>query len=73
MRITYDREVGALSIGFIETTVTTKHRAEGSAADDAPDGRLAGLEILDVAKRYADPAVLRDVVVQGLTARGHRS
>ena len=36
-----------LSITFRETTVTTKHLAEGIAADYGSEGRLAGLEILD--------------------------
>jgi uncharacterized protein YuzE len=47
MKISYDPEVDALSITFRETTVTTKHLAEGIAADYDSDGRLAGLEILD--------------------------
>ncbi len=47
MRITYDREVDALYIRFKETTVTTKHLAEGIAADYDSEGRLAGIEILD--------------------------
>ena len=47
MKITYDREVDALYIRFVETTVTTKHLAEGIAADYDADGRLAGIEILD--------------------------
>ena len=33
MKISYDAEVDALSIIFRETTVTTKHLAEGIAAD----------------------------------------
>jgi hypothetical protein len=33
MKISYDPEVDALSITFRETTVTTKHLAEGIAAD----------------------------------------
>ena len=33
MKISYDAEVDALSITFRETTVTTKHLAEGIAAD----------------------------------------
>jgi uncharacterized protein YuzE len=47
MKISYDPEVDALSITFRETTVTTKHLAEGIAADYDSEGRLAGLEILD--------------------------
>ena len=47
MKISYDPEVDALSITFRETTVTTKHLAEGIAADYDSEGRLASLEILD--------------------------
>ena len=43
MKISYDAEVDALSITFRETTVTTKHLAEGIAADYDREGRLAGL------------------------------
>ena len=43
MKITYDHEVDALYIQFKDTTVTTKHLADGIAADyDAP-GRLADI------------------------------
>jgi uncharacterized protein YuzE len=52
MKISYDPEVDALSITFRETTVTTKHLAEGIAADYDSEGRLAGLEILDAQKRF---------------------
>ena len=50
MKISYDPEVDALSITFRDTTVTTKHLAEGIAADYDSEGRLAGLEILDAQK-----------------------
>jgi predicted nucleic acid-binding protein len=33
MRVTYDAEVDALYIRFLETTITTKHLTEGIAAD----------------------------------------
>ena len=52
MKISYDPKVDALSITFRETTVTTKHLAEGIAADYDSEGRLAGLEILDAQKRF---------------------
>jgi hypothetical protein len=39
MKISYDPEVDALSITFRETTVTTKHLAEGIAADYDSEGR----------------------------------
>jgi len=64
MRITYDREVDALYIRFKETTVTTKHLAEGIAADYDAEGRLAGIEILDAMKRLGDPAVFKQVTLE---------
>jgi len=66
MRITYDTEVDALYIRFIETTVTTQHVGEGIAVDYAADGRIAGIEILDARKRVGDPEVFRRVTLQGL-------
>jgi len=64
MKITYDPEVDALYIQFLDTTVTTSHLAEGIAADYDAAGRLAGLEILDAVKRFGDPQVLRRVVLE---------
>jgi len=61
MRITYDSEVDALYIRFIETTVTTKHLAEGIAADYDAEGQLAGIEVLDAVKRFGAPGVFRTV------------
>ena len=46
MKITYDHEVDALYIRFKATTVTTKHVAEGIAADYDADGHLAGIETI---------------------------
>jgi uncharacterized protein YuzE len=66
MKITYDREVDALYIRFKETTVTTKHLAEGIAADYDADGRLAGLEILDAVKRLEDPQVFKQVILEDI-------
>ena len=65
MRISYDAEVDALSITFRETTVTTKHMAEGIAADYDADGKLAGIEILDAAKRFGGKETLSQVVIEG--------
>jgi uncharacterized protein YuzE len=64
MKITYDREVDALYIRFTETSVTTKHLAEGIAADYDADGRLAGIEILDTKKRLGDPAAFRQIILE---------
>lgn len=66
MKITYDAEVDTLSIIFRETTVTTKHLAEGIAADYDAEGRLAGIEILDALKRFGDAETLRQVVLEGI-------
>ena len=69
VKITYDREVDALYIRFKETTVTTKHLAEGIAADYDAEGRLAGIEILDAVKRLGDPEVFRQVILEDVALR----
>ena len=66
MRITYDTEVDALYIRFIEATVTTEHVAEGIVVDYAADGRIAGIETLDACKRFDDPEVFRRVVLEDI-------
>ncbi len=66
MRITYDSEVDALYIRFLEATVTTQHVAEGIAVDYAADGRIAGIEILDARKRCGDPNVFRRVILEDI-------
>ncbi len=66
MKITYDPEVDALYIQFLDTTVTTEHLAEGIAADYDAEGRLAGLEILDALKRLGDPDALRQVILENI-------
>ena len=66
MKISYDAAVDALSITFRETTVTTKHLAEGIAADYDSEGRLAGLEILDAQKRFGGLETMRRVELEGL-------
>lgn len=69
MRITYDEEVDALYIRFKETMVTTKHLAEGIAADYDAKGLLAGIEILDALKRFGDRDVFKKVVLEDVTLR----
>lgn len=64
MKITYDAEVDALYIQFLETTVTTEHLAEGLAADCDAEGRLAGIEILDALKCFGGPQTLRQVILE---------
>jgi uncharacterized protein YuzE len=67
MRITYDAEVDALYIRFVEETVTTAHVAEGIAVDYTADGRVAGIEILDARKRFGDTDVFRRVTLEDIT------
>jgi uncharacterized protein YuzE len=57
---------------FKETTVTTKHLAEGIAADYNSDGLLAGIEIPDAVKRLRDPMVFRQVILEHI-AIGRKS
>lgn len=67
MTISYDSEVDALYIRFIETTVTSTHVAEGITVDYAADGRMAGIEILDARKRFGGAEVFRRVVLEDVT------
>jgi uncharacterized protein YuzE len=46
MKIHYDAEVDALSIIFVETTVTTRELADGIVAEYDAQGRIVGLELL---------------------------
>ncbi len=71
MRITYDAEVDALYIRFIETTVTTEHVADGVAIDYSADGSIAGIEILDASRRFGDPNVFRRVILEDIALSGH--
>lgn len=66
MRISYDSEVDALSIVFREATVRSDEIAEGIAAEYDAEGRLAGLEILDLLARFGDRSTLSRVVLEGL-------
>ena len=66
MRITYDSEVDALYIRFIETPVTTKHVAEGIAVDYDAEGHIAGIEILDTVNRFGSRDVFRKVSIEDL-------
>jgi uncharacterized protein YuzE len=66
MKISYDAQVDALSIVFRDTSVTTKHLAEGIAADYDSEDRLVGLEILDAVRRFGGQETLRQVVLEGI-------
>jgi uncharacterized protein YuzE len=66
MRIRYVAEVDALSIVFQETTVTTRELADGVVGEYDLEGRLVGLELLDATSRLGGPAVLRQVILEGV-------
>ena len=66
MRITYDSDVDILYIRFIETTVTTKHVAEGIAVDYDSEGQIAGIEIMDAIKKLGSKEVFRKVTLEDL-------
>ena len=66
MKIIYDHEVDALYIRFKETTVTTKHVAEGIAIDYDVDGYLAGIEILDTMQRLGDSTVFKQIILEDI-------
>ena len=66
MRITYDATIDALYIRFEEAQVTTKHLAEGIAADYDAKGHLDGLEILDAVKRFGDKETLKKITLEGI-------
>jgi uncharacterized protein YuzE len=72
LRLTYDADVDALYIRFLNTTVTTKHLAEGIAADYDATGHLAGIEILDALKRFGRPDVMRQVILEDVALVGAR-
>lgn len=69
MRITYDSEVDALYIRFIEATVTTEHVAPGVAVDYDAEGKLTGIEILDAIKRFGSKDVFKKVTLEDLTLK----
>lgn len=71
MRITYDSEVDALYIRFIEATVTTNHVAEGIAIDYDAEGHIAGIEILDAVKRFGSKDVFKKVTLEDLALHTH--
>ena len=64
MKITYDSEIDALYIQFLDGQVTTQHLAEGITVDYDRQGKLAGIEILDAVKRFGDPGTLRQVILE---------
>ncbi len=66
MTISYDPSVDALSIIFKDTTVTTRHIAEGIAIDYDANGLVAGIEVLDAQERFGNVITLRRITLEGV-------
>ncbi|MBC7232864.1 MAG: DUF2283 domain-containing protein [Chloroflexi bacterium] len=70
MKITYDPQVDALYIRFIDepVQVTTQRLSEDVAINYAPDGRIVGIEILDASEYVFRPGAERKIILQNLAA-----
>ncbi len=66
MKVTYDTEVDALYIMFLDATVKNVHVAEGINFDFDADGKLAGIEILDASKRIDIKQAFKNFSVENL-------
>lgn len=65
MRIRYDREVDALYIELVSLapgTAENRELTEDIIADYSPDGKLAGLEILDASQVLGEQ--LKEIIVE---------
>ncbi|MEZ2320976.1 MAG: DUF2283 domain-containing protein [Microcoleus sp.] len=65
MRIRYDREVDALYIELLllaPGTAENRELTEDIIADYSPDGKLAGLEILDASQVLGEQ--LKEIIVE---------
>ena len=65
MRIQYDREVDALYIELLPLapgTAENRELSEDIIADYSPDGKLAGLEILDASQVLGEQ--LKEIIVE---------
>ena len=70
MKITYDPQVDALYIRFVDepAQVTTQRLTEDVAVNYAPEGHIVGIEILDASESVFRSGEDRKVVVQNLAA-----
>lgn len=70
MKITYDPQVDALYIRFLDepAQVTTQRLSEDVAVNYAPDGRIVGIEVLDVSEHIFGFGAESKIVVHNLTA-----
>ena len=70
MKIAYDPQVDALYIRFLDepVQVTTQRLSEDVAVNYAPDGRIVGIEVLDVSEYVFGFGAEPKIVVHNLTA-----
>ena len=70
MKITYDPQVDALYIRFVDepAQVTTLRLTEDVAVNYAPEGHIVGIEILEASESVFRSSEDRKVVVQNLAA-----
>jgi hypothetical protein len=56
-------------IRFKETTVTTKHMAEGIATDYGADSYLAAIELLDITRHPGYHTVFKQIILEDVAFR----
>ncbi len=68
MKISYDPQVDALYIRFVDeqVQVTTQRLSEDVAVNYAPDGSIVGIEVLDASEHVFQPGNERKVLVHNL-------
>ena len=69
MKVTYDPEVDALYIRLSDeqpVEVTTRRLSEEVAINDAPDGRIVGIEILDASEYISGLKTERKIALENL-------
>lgn len=68
MKIAYDSDVDAMYISFLDQMhqVITHQLTEEVAINLTPDGRVAGIEILDVSEYIFSPDTARKVEIHNL-------
>ena len=75
MKITFDSEVDALYIRFLDgpLEVTTQRLSEEVAVNYAADGRIVGIEVLDASAYAFGPSADPVVILQHLTGVSQQS
>ena len=68
MKISYDSEVDALYIRFVDEPmqVITQRLSEDVAVNYAPDGNIVGIEILDASSHVFRPGIEPQITVHNL-------